>query len=167
MSKLRRYPLHGHPCFITCVAYERSPIIVRNVDLMYTALESARIRAPHELIAFVFLPEHFHAVIDPLNGDISGLMQRLKMSFGALLRKRTGRRAGRVWQHRFYDHVIRDQEDLNRHIDYVHYNPVKHGIAVAPLAWKHSTYDRFYRDGLYSEDWGVKEAIEFEGDFGE
>jgi putative transposase len=63
--------------------------------------------------------------------------------------------------------VIRDQEDFNRHIDYVHFNPVKHGLVRDPFKYEHSSLQKFFREGYYSRDWGCHELIGFAGDFGE
>ena len=66
-----------------------------------------------------------------------------------------------VWQRRFWEHLIRDQEDFNRHCDYIHYNPVKHGLVRSPVDWKHSSFLSFIKMGYYPEDWGgdVKEGV--------
>ena len=66
--------------------------------------------------------------------------------------RRKNRRRG-VWQRRFWEHVIRDPEDFNNHIDYVHYNPVKHDLASCPHAWPHSTFRRLIKSGMYEQDW--------------
>ena len=70
-----------------------------------------------------------------------------------------------IWQRRFWEHVIRDQTDFNRHCDYIHYNPVKHGLVNSPLEWKHSSFGKFVEKGLYRQDWGqsaVKELLEMD-----
>ena len=61
----------------------------------------------------------------------------------------------RVWQPRFWEHHIRGEEDLGRHLDYIHYNPVKHGYAASPAGWPYSSFARFVRAGVYSEGWGL------------
>ncbi len=78
-----------------------------------------------------------------------------------------GRTDGRVWQHRFWDHIIRDDDDLNNHTDYIHYNPVKHGFVTSPFDWPHSSIHRFLEMGNYTLDWGRREDVLFVGDFGE
>jgi putative transposase len=60
----------------------------------------------------------------------------------------------RLWQQRFWEHLIRDETDFNAHCDYIHYNPVKHGLAQSPSEWQHSTFDMFVRKGFYPADWG-------------
>ena len=69
------------------------------------------------------------------------------------------------WQRRYWEHLIRDDEDWNRHRDYIHYNPVKHGLAAAAIDWPHSSFRRYVAQGFYPRDWG--EIKESRGDFGE
>jgi putative transposase len=64
-----------------------------------------------------------------------------------------------VWQRRYWEHLIRDEADLARHVEYIHYNPVKHGLAQSPGAWPHSSFSRFVREGLYPPDWGAAAGI--------
>lgn len=167
MSKLRRYPTLGRAVFITNVTFQRSPLLIDHVDLLWSAIVNIRNRASFELIAWAVLPDHVHLLIDPTGSSVSSLMQRLKMSFSASLRNKLRLRSGRVWQHRFWDHVIRDQEDMNRHIDYIHFNPVKHGYASSPFEWEHSSAAEYLKVGVYEPDWGVRERIGSQGDFGE
>jgi len=76
-------------------------------------------------------------------------------------------RAGRVWQWRFWDHIIRDQRDFNKHLDYIHYNPVKHGLVSSPLEYPHSSFAQYVDEGFYRPDWVQKDAPDLDGDFGE
>jgi len=94
-------------------------------------------------------------------------MKSLKESFAFKLRARIGLRSGRIWQNRFWDHAIRDQEDLNRHLDYIHYNPVKHGLCKSPAKYSESSFGTYLERGFYDVDWGVNEELAFDGDFGE
>jgi putative transposase len=84
-----------------------------------------------------------------------------------LYRERQKIYRARVWQSRFWDHIIRDQKDWNNHVDYIHYNPVKHGQVKSPLAWKNSSIHQYYERGYYSQDWGTVEKLQFDGDYGE
>jgi putative transposase len=72
-----------------------------------------------------------------------------------------------IWQKRFYDHIIRDQKDFNYHIDYIHYNPVKHGHVENPFDWNFSSLNGYFKEGHYAKDWGVNTELKFDGDFGE
>ncbi len=143
------------------------PILIDQFDLLWPAIQTVKKEMPFDLIAWVVLSDHLHMVIDPLENDLSSLMKRIKLSFSTSYRKRAGRREGRVWQYRFWDHIIRDQSDMNRHIDYIHYNSVKHGLTASPFDWKYSSIHEYLRDGYYPKDWGVEGVLEFEGAFGE
>ena len=167
MSNLRRYKTDCNHYFITNVTYKRMPILVKNGDLMMSAIKSLQKRENVSIIAFVVLSDHFHMLIDTQKLDISKILQKIKMNFGALYRDRMNMKAGRIWQNRFWDHIIRNQEDLNRHIDYIHYNPVKHGYAPNLSDWKYSSINKYKKDGYYSDDWGQREEFVFDGNYGE
>jgi putative transposase len=137
------------------------------VDLFWRAIDSVRENISFELIAHVILPDHFHVILNPGGADFTGIMHRLKMSFGMRYRKCPGTRTGRVWQHRYWDHMIRDNSDMNRHVDYIHFNPVRHGLVKNPLEWNHSSFADYQRKGYYQDDWGTQEEVRIEGDFGE
>ena len=106
-------------------------------------------------------------MIDSGTGDLSYLMKRVKMKFAGLYRSRWKLKSGRIWQFRFWDHMIRDEEDFRNHIDYIHYNPVKHGLADRPGDWEYSSFMEYHKKGYYGEDWGIKEPGSFGGSFGE
>jgi putative transposase len=167
MTNIRRYFRPGNVYFLTHVTHERIPILVDNSDLLWQALQSVNSNLRFDIVAWVVLPDHFHLVIDPVDNNVSRLMKGVKLSFSTNYRKRVGMRSGRMWQYRFWDHVIRDQADLNRHVDYIHYNPVKHRLTASPFEWEHSSIHKYFREGYYPDDWGMKEPLEFEGAFGE
>jgi len=167
MSKLLR---HKHPSslfFITSVTYDRKPILVEHSDLLLSSIERMKGAVHFTAHAWVILPDHFHLILDVGAEDFSMIMQRIKLSFAADYRKRCGLKEGRVWQARFWDHIIRDQVDINRHLDYIHYNPVKHGLANVPRAWKLSSIHESQFASTYALDWGTREPDGLSGDFGE
>jgi putative transposase len=167
VSNLRRYPALGRPYFITNVAHDRRPVLIEHIDLLWAAIEIAKERTPFELLAWVILPDHFHLLLDAGKIDVSRILQTIKMSFASNYRKRQGQKTGRTWQNRYWDHIIRDQEDFIRHFDYIHYNPVKHGFVLSPFDWPHSSI-RIWRDeGIYRDDWGCRETVVLVGEFGE
>jgi putative transposase len=137
------------------VTHNRAPILIEHSDLLWRAIREVQDGSPFELLAWVVLPDHFHVIIDPKEFDLSHLTRRIKLKFSSRYRFIIGMKSGRVWQNRFWDHILRDQEDLNRHIDYIHYNPVKHGLADGPLEWEHSSFQAYRRRGFYSDEWGV------------
>jgi len=167
MSKLRRYELEGKPVFVTCVTYNRVPYLEANADLLLEVLEKVSSNSNAIVPAWVILPDHFHAIMVCNGRTISEIMRDVKLSFGAVLRKSERVHSGRIWQNRFWDHIIRDERDYQRHMDYIHYNPVKHGLVVSPSEWRHSSFCRFLESGYYDDDWGKTEPMRFDGDFGE
>ena len=167
MTNIRRYFAEGQTCFLTHVTYQRQSILVEHFDLLWSALEKVREQHRLHLNAWVVLPDHFHMLVEHENENISNLVRRIKLSFSQSYRHRVHQAGGRVWQYRFWDHIIRDQEDLNRHVDYIHYNPVKHGLSDSPFAWPYSSASTYLCEGLYSPDWGTRGAVKIEGEFGE
>ena len=167
MTNIRRYKRDGNVYFMTHVTVNRITVLVDNFDLLWPAIESVWTKFPYELIAWVVLPEHLHLLLDPGRHDLSGLMRRIKLSFSGRLRCRRQLTAGRVWQYRFWDHVIRNQADMNRHIDYIHYNPVKHGLVTAPCDYRYSSFHDYRKQGYYADDWGAERPMIFDGEFGE
>jgi putative transposase len=167
MKNLRRFHVDGATYFITCVTDKRAPILVEHADLLHRAIEHAREHLGFIVSAWSILPDHCHLLIEVGQTDISTIMHRIKQKFSSLYRSKYGLRRGRLWQNRFWDHVIRDQLDFNRHLDYIHYNPVRHGRTDDPFAYRESSLSDWFERGLYSPDWGVKERPEFSGDFGE
>jgi len=167
MSNIRRYFRPGDYSFLTHVTYKRIPILIDNFDLWQKAFDDIREKFPFELIAWVVLPDHFHIILEFDTDEVSNLMRRIKLSFSMNFRKRKRMRRGRIWQYRFWDHIIRDQLDINRHIDYIHYNPVKHGLVNDPFDYRYSSLNEYLQRGLYTRDWGIKESINFEEEFGE
>ena len=165
MSNLRRYYSEGNIYFVTSVTIDRKPLLAHSAWLLQKALTSHC----HDkgLIAWVILPEHFHAIIDPSDENLSNIVRQVKLSFSVRYKKLNKIPNGRIWQYRFWDHVIRGQEDLNYHIDYIHYNPVKHRYVNDPNEWIFSSFHNYRKLGYYSDGWGVKEIKIFEGDFGE
>ena len=164
MSNLRRYFKNGDIVFITIVTYGRECVLIEDADLLEDSLRSIRKSTSFETTAYVYLPDHIHLLLKSNSVDLPKLIQRFKMSFGAQYRIRHDMKSGRVWQNRYWDRIIRNQDDMNRHIDYIHYNPVKHGLVKRPYDWKYSSIHN-YRD-IYQDDWGV-EVIDYGNGFGE
>jgi REP-associated tyrosine transposase len=116
---------------------------------------------PFDIDAIVILPEHLHAIMTlPANdADFSGRWHRIKGHFtthavrAGLAVERDHRGEYPVWQKRFWEHTIRDEADLARHVDYIHFNPIKHGLAVRVRDWPFSSFHQFVRRGLLPKDW--------------
>jgi putative transposase len=167
MSNLRRFYVKGQPYFITCVTFERMPCLLDNVDLLRRAIKKTNTALPHDVLAWVVLPDHWHAVIDPKECTISDIMHRIKLKFVSRYLQKHDLRRGRVWQNRFWDHVVRNERELRKYLDYIHYNPVSHGLVASPFDHPESSIHLYAVNGYYHNDWGVREKIEFEGDYGE
>ena len=166
MSKLKRLYHEGQIYFVTNVTHNRQPYLEDNYDLRWKAISNTKNHIEFNLIAYIFLPDHVHLLIDPGLNNLSDILHRIKLSFGAMYRKRYGLGRGRIWQSRFWDHVIRNQDDMNVRINYIHYNPVKHGYAKDPFTYRHSSIHEYFQEGYYSKDWGCREPV-FNGDFGD
>jgi putative transposase len=119
-----------------------------------------------DLIAWVILPDHFHVVVDIERLTISSYMQSAKQSFSMKYLERTGQ-SGKVWQYRFWDHIVRGEDDLRRHLDYIHYNPVKHGIVADPFSYRLSSAAVYLERGQYERDWGTRSEPDLDGEYGE
>ncbi len=167
MPDYRRAWMSGGTFFFTVVTYERYPVFENEAaaDLLSTCFDLAARDRPYTLDAIVILPDHLHCIwtLPDHDYDYSTRWKQVKATFTrryaggkaevvseSMLKK--GERG--VWQRRFWEHRIRDQEDFNRHCDYIHYNPVKHGLVSLPAEWKHSSFRRFVERGLYPEHWG-------------
>ncbi|MCX6827888.1 MAG: transposase [candidate division Zixibacteria bacterium] len=167
MTNIRRYFRSGNVYFLTHVTYKRRPILVFHFDDLWNAIQSVKNEYDFNILAWCVLPDHFHILVDPINSQTSGIMRRIKLSFSAKYRRSIANKSGRVWQYRFWDHQIRNQQDLNHHIDYIHYNPVKHALAKSPAEYKLSSFNEYQIKGYYPENWGGIETIDNDGQFGE
>lgn len=166
MSKLLRYFEPGQYCFVTSITASRQPLLEQNSQFLARAVHRAHQRSRFSVVAWAVLPDHVHALLHTPNGDTSKIVQRVKLSFSLMIRSAT-QTNGPYWQHRYWDHVIRDQDDMNRHIDYIHYNPVKHGLVTTPEAWPLTSFRRHRRAGIYGPDWCVESKYVSKIDYGE
>jgi putative transposase len=167
MSRLRRYYSKGNIYFITAVTHQRQNLLIKYVGRFKDSMNKYRDELGVAYIAHVIMPDHIHMIIDPKNNDLSHVLNKIKLSFSKKVRHLFGWTGGHIWQSRFWDHMIRDQNDLNKHIDYIHYNPVKHGFAGSPFNWMESSIHDYYREGYYSRDWGSSATVILDGDYGE
>lgn len=169
----------GATYFFTLALQDRSARwLVDHVDLLRAAVAHVKARHPFDIEAMVVLPEHLHALwrLPVDDKDFSTRWMLVKQQFTRSLvtagvldeRASEGRGAKgerKLWQRRFWEHQIRDEEDFRRHVDYIHFNPVKHGWVSRAVDWRHSSLHRCIREGSVAPDWGIDAAIE--GQFGE
>ena len=162
MSSIRRYYIPNAVVFITCVTKSRRRLFQHeeNIDLFWHTLHKVQEHHAFQLLAYVILTDHFHWLIkvDDKDGDFSKVMHSFKRGF-TFNYKRRGRVSDslQIWQNRFWDHVIRDEKDLENHLDYIHWNPVKHGLVKQPQDWPHSSFHQWVEGGYYGPGWGINE----------
>ena len=169
MPKYRRAYFPGGTFFLTLVTYHRTPLFSQpeNIARLRTALAKLRKEKPFEITGAVILPDHLHFLwtLPPGDTAYSYRVSRLKVLFTRSLRgtnslpknvsaSRRKHRESNVWQRRFWEHLIRDELDLEKHLDYIHYNPVKHGLVSCPHKWQYSSFTRFVERGEYLNNWG-------------
>jgi len=174
--------------FFTAVTYNRIPWF--KLDIARTALRDSikkvRLKQPFTIEAWVLMPDHMHCIWTMPHGDqdystrwrliktfttrrivdfsesgdgISGMTEQ---SNGALA-SRVKRGEKNIWQRRFWEHAIRDEKDLKAHLDYIHYNPVKHGLTKSPAAWPYTTFHKFVSEHKYEKEWGTFKEPEISG----
>ncbi len=175
MVRYRRNFVAGGTYFFTVTLDDRtSSALVEHVGALRAAFRTARQERPFKIDAIVVLPDHLHAIwtLPVDDADFSSRWKRIKASFTRRLvvagvpvaRHSNGEYA--LWQRRFWEHTIRDERDFERHIDYVHFNPVKHGLVSRVGDWPHSSFHRYVRQGLLPSDW-AGDVDEARMDFGE
>ncbi len=147
MQNVRRIDPEGRPVFVTQVTRHRLPLLAGLETLLLEVITELRDEIGMRVYAHVILPDHLHLIVHG-STDFGAFMQSLKL--------RMVRRHGlqRLWQRRFYDQVIRNQDDLRRPLDYVHYNPVKHGLTARPEDHRYSSFRRFRSMAWYLPGWG-------------
>jgi len=162
MVNYRRNFVPGGTFFFTVtLADRRSKVLVDHVDLLRDALRSTRQERPFVVDAVVILSDHMHAIftLPPGDSDFSGRWRRIKGHFSSALigasidLKRSPNGNLLLWQRRFWEHTIRDESDFARHVDYIHFNPVKHALVRRVGDWPHSSFHRYVRDGILPDDW--------------
>ena len=175
MVNYRRNLVRGGTYFFTvALANRRSSALVEHVDSLRQAFQKTRVEKPFEIDAIVILPDHLHAIITlpPADSDYSGRWRRLKSLFtraivnSGVFIARDSRSEYQLWQRRFWEHTIRDDADFERHVDYIHFNPVKHNLVPRVPDWPHSSFHRYVREGVLPNDWAGAMRVA-QGSFGE
>ena len=163
----RRSFLPGGTFFFTVVAEDRKPLFSEptNITTLRSAFREIQVQRPFTLEAAVVLPDHLHCIwtLPPGDADFSTRWRLINTWFTkhcdwALSaedgKARTSRGERGLWQHRYWEHMLRDETDYRRHIEYIHFNPVKHGYVKAPMDWPYSSFRRYVKTGMYPPDWG-------------
>jgi len=165
----RRWRVAGGTFFFTLATASRRRILIteQSRTLLRAAIDRQRTKRPFQVIAFVLLPDHLHTVwqLPVGDDDYSTRWSAIKEDFtrqflrgggqeASVSDSRRFKRERGVWQRRFWEHTCRDEADLKRFVDYIHWNPCKHGLVRQVSDYPWSSFHRFVRGGEYEEDWG-------------
>lgn len=183
MPNYRRSYILGGTFFFTLVTYQRKKIFTSNqsIELLDLAISRVRTYHPFSIDAFCILPDHIHFIwtMNESDFDYSMRIGQLKRYFSRmysdhfevnsnLCDSQIKRGETAIWQRRFWEHTIRDNDDLSRHIEYIHFNPVKHGLVESAKDWPHSSFLQYVNNGFYNTGWGNNTSLILEGTmFGE
>ncbi|ALZ86914.1 MAG TPA: transposase [Pseudomonas sp.] len=163
MLDYRRSRAAGGIFFFTLNLNDRSAtLLVDHIGSLRQAMREVKVRHPFDILAMVVLPDHLHALwrLPDDDGDYPLRWSLIKAGFSRQLppletvnlSRRLKRERG-VWQRRYWEHQVRDEQDLQRHLDYIHFNPVKHGHARRAVEWPYSSIHRYVRAGVLPADW--------------
>ena len=154
--------------FITMITNNRIPILLDNIALLRSSFKYAMNKYSFEIYSAIILNDHIHLILKLNNNhDYPEIIRLIKYYFSIHIKKcghafalptlqlsesKIKKREKGIWQRRYWEHTIRDENDLHRHIDYIHYNPVKH-YNIAPKDWEYSSFNKFVELGFYEKDW--------------
>jgi putative transposase len=163
MTNYRRYRIAGGTYFFTINLAERQrQLLTERIDSLRDAFQEVKKAHPFVIDAIVVLPDHLHTLWTLPEGDddFSLRWRQIKSAFSRAIEKderisnsRLRQQERGIWQRRFWEHTIRDEEDFNRHIDYIHINPVKHGYVQREIDWQFSSIHRYVKLGILPADW--------------
>jgi putative transposase len=182
MSTYRRISVPGGTYFFTVVTYRRQKFLTepKSRQILREVIDEVRENHPFTIQAWVLLPDHIHSLWTLPAGDanfsqrwglikakfsqrVKGFLHKEEWQTASQIRQRESA----IWQRRFWDHLIRDDADFQMHFDYIHFNPVKHGLVSRTKDWPYSTFHRYVREGIYPEDWGDAGSFASTDIFGE
>jgi len=143
-------------------------MLIKNIDLLRNSFKNAKQFFNFDIFAICILPDHIHMILKPENiHEYPKIITSIKYYFSNNIDvgvetptygyKNKGERG--IWQRRYYEHTIRDEEDLNKHIDYIHYNPVKHNHTKNVKDWEFSSFEKFVKMKNYEQNWGSSDDI--------
>ena len=173
MSDYRRFFVPRGPYFFTINLLERrnNRMLVTHIDALREAVRKTKLERPFRIDGWVVLPEHMRLMmtLPPHDGDFSNRIKAIKIRFNRAIpavERRSDVRAANgergIWQRRFWEHAIRDERDFEKHLDYLHFNPVKHGHVACVKDWPYSTFHHWVERGVYSLDWAGADASDFD-----
>lgn len=176
MVNYRRNIIPGASYFFTVTLHDRSStLLIDRIDNLREVMHSVRAERPFHIDAIVIMPDHLHCIwtLPSEDADYSMRWREIKSRFSRRVPKSESRSAGRItkgergiWQRRFWEHTLRDSSDVERHVDYIHYNPVKHGYVSRVRDWPYSSFHQYVKRGEYPLEWAGNDECEI-GGFGE
>ena len=174
--RYKRANIEGGTYFFTLTLADRTQsILVEHIDLLRSSFRSVKERHPFTIDAIVIMPEHLHTIWTLPEGDknFPTRWTLIKAGFSRTLPKtevisesRLNKGERGIWQRRYWEHLIQNDEDFTRHVDDIHFNPVKHGHAATPIDRPHSSIHRFVSQGIVENNWGTS-FIDNDGNFGD
>ncbi len=182
MSNYRRADVKGGTYFFTLVTFKRQKILCENDvrSALREGIQRVRLENPFHINAWVLLPDHLHCIWTLPSGDhdyslrwakikrfVSKQCKTLFYRDDLMNEAKQQRHESTVWQRRFWEHLIRDAKDMRNHMDYIHYNPVKHNMVASPKEWQFSTFHGYVKNKVYDENWGSGNMIDIQDDYGE
>ena len=175
MANYRRAWCLGGTYFFTINLLQRrnNDLLTRYIQSLRTVVQNVRSRHPFVIHGWVVLPDHIHCVIELPQGDsdFALRLRLIKSNFSKCTPKterisasREARGERGIWQRRYWEHLIRDEADFATHMNYVHINPVKHGLVKTVKDWPYSTFHHLVKQGVYPENWagGLQPDIDYD-----
>ncbi len=168
MADYRRMYEPGGMFFFTVVTHQRRKLFLNEKArfFLHESIRKVRLKYPFETIAVVLLPDHLHCIWKLPDGDenfsirwacIKKEFSKLWIASGGseaeISEARRNHREVGIWQRRFWEHRIKNEDDFIRHVNYIHYNPIKHGLVQCPHQWPHSSFQKWTKEGYYKENW--------------
>ena len=176
MVHYRRNRVPGGTYFFTVtLADRRSRILVEHIGELRASFHAIRRARPSQIEAIVVMPDHLHTIwtLPENDADYSSRWRAIKSRFTRRLRTQgaplqaNSKGEYALWQRRYWEHTIRDEDDLQKHVDYIHYNPVKHGLVNRVTDWPYSSFHRYVRRGWLSQDWATLVHADDSHNYGE
>lgn len=176
MHYRRVYVPNGTYFFTVNLCNRKNPLLIKHIDILRTSFRQCMKKHPFKIDGIVVMPDHLHLMMTlPKNdSDFSLRIRLIKSCFSYhmndderinLSRRQKGERG--IWQRRFWEHCIRNEDDFEQHLNYIHYNPVKHNYVQQPSEWPYSSIHRYIKQGILPKNWACQSIGNFEqyGDF--
>lgn len=143
--------------FLTIVTYKRKKILIKNIEVLRKSFEECKKKYNFDIFSIVIIPDHIHMIIKPNDiNEYPKIIGQIKSYFTKNINinyEINNNRESTIWQRRYWEHTIKNDEDLYKHLDYIHFNPIKHGYAKSAKEWKFSSFDKFVKMKYYELDW--------------